>query len=163
VVSAPDYWPRGTEFESRVNHWCFSSLCIITLMKFGFDRGVALKRRLAGVNWTYDQRLKRIWRIGNGIDILSRITRINADYNKLSCIFWFGNTFFKIGVLKFQIWLDFPIKNHEHEQKRNKKIWCASRARVNLPHIGNRECFKFVLKKSSFNLSKSEFVWEVPF
>jgi hypothetical protein len=26
-----------------------------------------------------------------------------------------------------------------------EKIGCASRVRVNLPNIGNRECFKFVL------------------
>jgi hypothetical protein len=26
-----------------------------------------------------------------------------------------------------------------------KNIGCASRARVNLPHIGNRECMKFVV------------------
>jgi hypothetical protein len=33
VVSAPDFWPRRTGFESRINHGCFScfmlSLCII--------------------------------------------------------------------------------------------------------------------------------------
>jgi hypothetical protein len=32
-----------------------------------------------------------------------------------------------------------------------KKIWCASRARVNLPHIGNRECFQFVLQQNLIN------------
>jgi hypothetical protein len=36
-------------------------------------------------------------------------------------------------------------------QKTQKKIWCASRARVNLPHIGNRECFQFVLLQNFIN------------
>jgi hypothetical protein len=31
-----------------------------------------------------------------------------------------------------------------------KKIWCASRARVNLPHIGNSKCIKFVLQRFFF-------------
>jgi hypothetical protein len=55
------------------------------------------------------------------------------------------------------------IENYHFTCFRREKIGCASKARVNLPHIGNRECFKFVLKKSSLNLSKPEFVWEVPF
>jgi hypothetical protein len=44
-----------------------------------------------------------------------------------------------------------------------EKIWYASRARIKLPHIFNREYFKFVLENnSSLNLSKSDFVWKVP-
>jgi hypothetical protein len=47
-----------------------------------------------------------------------------------------------------------------------KKIWCASRARVNLPHIGNRKCIKFVLHRNLLKCNvqnfKSEFEWEVP-
>jgi hypothetical protein len=31
------------------------------------------------------------------------------------------------------------------------KIWCASRAHVNLPLIGNRECFQFVLQQNLIN------------
>jgi hypothetical protein len=34
------------------------------------------------------------------------------------------------------------------------KIWCASRARVNLPYIGNRKCIKFVLQR--FFLNKTQ-------
>jgi hypothetical protein len=33
----------------------------------------------------------------------------------------------------------------------SKKIWCASRARVNLPHIGNCKCIQFVLQRFFFN------------
>jgi hypothetical protein len=30
-------------------------------------------------------------------------------------------------------------------------IWCTSKARVNLPHIGNEECFQFVLQQNLIN------------
>jgi hypothetical protein len=40
----------------------------------------------------------------------------------------------------------------DHEMK--KKIWCASRARVNLPHIDSGKCIKFVLKR--FFLNKTQ-------
>jgi hypothetical protein len=54
------------------------------------------------------------------------------------------------------------IKKSKKSKFQNSVERCASRARVNLPHIGKRECFKFVLQNnSSSNLSKSEFVWEV--
>jgi hypothetical protein len=46
-----------------------------------------------------------------------------------------------------------------------QKIWCASWARVNLPHIGNRICIKFVLYRNLLKMQRStfsEFEWEVP-
>jgi hypothetical protein len=39
-----------------------------------------------------------------------------------------------------------------------KKIWCASRARVNLPHIGNRKCIKFVLHRNLLKMQCSTFL-----
>jgi hypothetical protein len=39
-----------------------------------------------------------------------------------------------------------------------KKIWCTSRARVNLPHISNRKCIKFVLHRNLLKMQHSTFL-----
>jgi hypothetical protein len=40
---------------------------------------------------------------------------------------------------------------HTQSAEWKKKIWCASRARVNLPHVVNRKCFQFVLQLNLIN------------
>jgi hypothetical protein len=43
----------------------------------------------------------------------------------------------------------------EDSQKYVKKIWCTSRARVYLPHIGHRKCIKIVLKHNFVNKTQN--------
>jgi hypothetical protein len=53
----------------------------------------------------------------------------------------------QLQVKVFEIWNPprrSELQNSELAQK--EKIWCASRTRVNLQHIGNSKCIKFVLQ-----------------
>jgi hypothetical protein len=46
----------------------------------------------------------------------------------------------------------------QQKSLKKKKIWCASRARVNLPHIGNRKCIKFVQHRNLLKMQRSTFL-----
>jgi hypothetical protein len=81
--------------------------------------------------------------------ILGKISNI-LNFEFRICICDPKITIFK---LEFQLSSFKFAKNEFLNFEISKKFWCASRAHVNLPNIGNRECFKFVLqKKNSFNL-----------
>jgi hypothetical protein len=44
--------------------------------------------------------------------------------------------------------INMQILKYSHKVKSVKKIWCASWARVNLPHIGIKRCIKIVLQRN---------------
>jgi hypothetical protein len=61
----------------------------------------------------------------------------------------------QLQVKVFEIWNPprrSKLQNSELAQK--EKIWCASRTRVNLPHIGNSKGIKFVLQRFFLTILK---------
>jgi hypothetical protein len=86
--------------------------------------------------------------VGREIELdLSIGGHLHAPYRALfNCLSIYSGEEVAIGINNNQeIWNTLDMF---HLSSINKKIWCASWARVNLPHISNKKYIKFVLQRN---------------
>jgi hypothetical protein len=61
-------------------------------------------------------------------------------------------------VIWFDFWIVASYTTYVFRLFLYEKNWCASRARVNLPHIGKKTCIKFDLYRNLLKMQRTTFL-----